>query len=130
MELPTDPFSVSLALSHGGIRGISDGSVWMKKLGALFGWTVSNDLGDRALECTMGPAAPGANPNSYRSEAYGMLLSMLCFFRRLAEYTHQHEPWTGILATDSLRLIDTIRGVRRDAFGRENDEDRILASQP
>ena len=98
----------------------------MEKLGA-FGWTVSNDLGDRAAE-GMGPA-PGAKPNSYRSEAYGML-AMLCFLRRLAEYTHQHEQWKGIIATDSLSLIDTIRGVRRDDFGCEHEEDKVLAGQP
>ena len=56
VELPTDPFSVSLALSYG-IRGVSDGSVWIKKLGS-FGWTISNDVGQRAAE-GMGPA-PGA----------------------------------------------------------------------
>jgi hypothetical protein len=42
---------------------------------------------------------------------------MLCFLKRLAEFTYQHEPWTGVLATDSLSLLDTIRGVCRDDHG-------------
>jgi hypothetical protein len=106
--LPTDPFSVGLALSHG-VRGVSDGSVWLKQMGA-FGWTMSTDLGERSAE-GMGPA-PGAAPNSYRSEAYGML-AMLCFLKRLAEFTYQHEPWQGALATDSLSLVDTVLGIKR-----------------
>ena len=59
------------------------------------------------------------------------MLSMLCFLRpRLAEFTTQHEPWKGIIATDSLSLIDTIRGVRRDDFGCVHEEDKVLAGQP
>ncbi|KAI2503536.1 hypothetical protein MHU86_10918 [Fragilaria crotonensis] len=107
-NLPTDPFSVGLALSQG-VRGVSDGSVWLKQMGA-FGWTLSTDLGERSAE-GMGPA-PGANPNSYRSEAYGML-AMLCFLKRLAEFTYQHEPWCGTLATDSLSLVETVLGIKR-----------------
>ncbi|KAI2511241.1 hypothetical protein MHU86_3207 [Fragilaria crotonensis] len=75
-----------------------------------FGWTLSTDLGERSAE-GMGPA-PGANPNSYRSEAYGML-AMLCFLKRLAEFTYQHEPWCGTLATDSLSLVETVLGIKR-----------------
>ena len=112
MALSTDAFTVSDALSHG-VRGVSDGSVWLKQMGA-YGWIVSTDLGERAVT-GMGPA-PGANPNSYRSEAYGML-AMLSFLKRLAEFTHQHTPWQGLLATDSLSLIDTIRGSKKHALG-------------
>ena len=36
-----DPFSAALALSFG-IRGVSDGSVWLKEMGA-FGWMLSTD---------------------------------------------------------------------------------------
>ncbi|KAI2502879.1 hypothetical protein MHU86_11548 [Fragilaria crotonensis] len=106
--LSTDPFSIGLALSYG-VRGVSDGSVWLKQMGA-FGWTLSTDMGERTAE-GMGPA-PGATPNSYRSEAYGML-AMLCFLKRLAEFTYQHEPWQGTLATDSLSLVDTVLGIKR-----------------
>jgi hypothetical protein len=95
--MPTDPFSVSETLSHD-IRGVRDSSVWMKQMGAL-GWTSSIDLGECAAE-GMGPA-PGAKPTLYRSEAYGML-AMLCFLNQLTEFTYQHEPWTGVIAADSL----------------------------
>lgn len=115
IEFSEDPFSVSDALSHG-VRGVSDGSVWLKQTGA-YGWAISTDIGERAVE-GMGPA-PGANPNSYRSEAYGML-AMLSFLKRLAEFTYKHEPWHGVIATDSLSLIDTILGVTRNEFGVAN----------
>ena len=118
IELFLDPFSVSIALERG-IRGVSDGSVWIKRLGA-FGWALSSDTGVRLAE-GMGPA-PGASSNSFRSEAYGML-AMLCFLQRLAEYTMYHETWqAGIIATDSLSLVETIQGVHRDAQGNEIDK--------
>ena len=110
IELLTDPFSVGLALSNG-LRGVSDGSVWVKRLGA-FGWALSDAQGVRLVE-GMGPA-PGATPTSYRSEAYGTL-AILCFLRRLREFTgQQSNPLTGILATDSLSLLDTLRRVKMD----------------
>ncbi|KAI2490363.1 hypothetical protein MHU86_24203 [Fragilaria crotonensis] len=100
VELSEDPFTVSEVLSHG-IRAVSDGSVWTDNQGA-FGWMLSSDLGDRVAR-GMGPAR-GAKVDSYRAEAYGML-AILCFLRRLAEFTTQMEPWTGILATDSESLF-------------------------
>lgn len=103
VDLAEDPFTVSDALSHG-IRAVSDGSVWTDNQGA-YGWMLSSDLGDRVAR-GMGPAR-GAKVDSYRAEAYGML-TILCFLRRLAEFTTQVEPWTGILATDSQSLLDTI----------------------
>jgi hypothetical protein len=54
----------------------------------------------------MGPAR-GAKVDSYRAEAYGMV-AILCFLRRLSEYTTQMEPWVGILATDSQSLLETL----------------------
>ena len=117
IEMFQDPFAVSVALENG-IQGVSDGSVWIKQLGA-YGWALSSHTGDRLAE-GMGPA-PGASPNSFRSEAYG-LLAMLCFLQRLAEYTMYHETWQlGTIATDSLSLVDTIQGVQHDAQGNEID---------
>jgi exonuclease III len=103
IELAEDPFTVSDALSHG-IRAVSDGSVWSDNQGA-YGWIISNDRGERVAR-GMGPAR-GATVDSYRAEAYGML-TILCFLRRLAEFTTNMEPWKGILATDSKSLLDTI----------------------
>jgi hypothetical protein len=98
-----DAFTVSEALSHG-LRAVSDGSVWDEHQGA-FGWAISTDIGERVAK-GMGPAR-GAAPDSFRAEAYGMLAT-LCFLKRLAEFTGQHEPWAGVLATDSQSLLDTI----------------------
>jgi hypothetical protein len=84
-----DPFTVSDVLSHG-IRAVSDGSVWTENQGS-YGWMISSDLGDRVAR-GMGPAR-GAKVDSYRAEAYGML-TILCFLRRLSEFTTQMEPWS------------------------------------
>ena len=47
------------------------------------------------------------------------MLAMLSFLRRLSEFIKYHEPWQGTIATDSLSLIDAIKGVQRDVDGRE-----------
>ncbi|KAI2503130.1 hypothetical protein MHU86_11321 [Fragilaria crotonensis] len=103
VDMSEDAFTVSEVLSHG-IQAVSDGSVWTDNQGA-YGWMISSDLGDRAVR-GMGPAR-GAKVDSYRAEAYGML-AILCYLRRLAEFTTQTEPWTGILATDSQSLLESI----------------------
>lgn len=103
IELPSDPFSACVTLSHG-LRAVSDGSVWDNNQGA-YGWTISNDRGERMAH-GMGPAR-GAHVDSYRAEAYGML-AILSFLKRLADFTMHIEPWFGILATDSQSLLDTI----------------------
>jgi hypothetical protein len=56
----------------------------------------------------MGPAH-GPRPSSYRAEGYG-LLSILRFFIRLAKFTGQFDPWTGILVTDSQSVLKTLAG--------------------
>ena len=103
LELASDAFTVGLAISYG-IRAVSDGSVWNDNQGA-FGWTMSNDQGDRMARC-MGPAR-GVHIDSYRAEAYG-LLSILRFLKRLTEFIGQGDQWHGIIATDSQSLLDTI----------------------
>lgn len=73
MALSTDAFTVSHTLSHG-IREVSDGSLWLKQMGA-YGWIVSTEDLVKLAVTGMGPA-PGANPpNSYRFEAYSDLLN-------------------------------------------------------
>ena len=100
-----DPRAISVALEHG-IRAVSDGSEWYRTQGS-FGWAMSDDVGHRVATGT-GPAR-SQTPYSYRSESYGML-SLLCFLKRLAEFTNQWEPWRGTVATDSQSLIDTLHG--------------------
>ena len=68
---------------------------------------MSDDAGHRVATGT-GPAR-SRTPYSYRSESYGML-ALLCFLKRLAEFTNQWDPWHGTVATDSLSLTDTLRG--------------------
>jgi hypothetical protein len=97
-------------LEHGGFRSVSDGSEWFESQGS-FGWTMSDNLGER-VATGMGPARSRL-PNLYHSEGYG-LLSMLCFLKRIAEFTMKHEPWRDIVATDSQSLINTIQGCNPD----------------
>jgi hypothetical protein len=102
--LASDAYTIGVALEHG-LRAVSDGSAWFTTHGS-FGWILSSDTGER-LAVGMGPAS-GSKPNSFRSEGYGML-ALLSFLKRIAEFIHLHEPWKGVLATDSKSLIDTIR---------------------
>jgi hypothetical protein len=103
VEMEEDPFTVAVALELG-VRAVSDGSDWHQIQGS-FGWAMSTDIGERCAY-GMGPAR-SASPHAYRSESYG-LLSLLCFLRRLAEFTGKHDPWFGIVATDSQSLINTV----------------------
>jgi hypothetical protein len=101
--LASDPFTVADKLDTG-VRTVSDGSEWSQTQGA-FGWSMSDPTGAR-WATGMGPAH-GSAPSSYRSESYGML-SILCFLRRLAEFTGRISSWRGIVATDSQSLLDTL----------------------
>lgn len=102
--LVLDPFTVADIISLG-VRTVSDGSEWDQTQGS-FGWSLSNLNGIRCAT-GMGPAH-GRAPTAYRSEGYGML-SILCFLRRLAEYTGRTSLWEGIVATDSQSLLDTLQ---------------------
>lgn len=67
---------------NGGIFG-SDGSV--KHVAATFGFVLAHSSSRTMLASGRGPA-PGAKPNSFRSESYG-LLATLRFLIRLIEFT-------------------------------------------
>jgi hypothetical protein len=41
------------------------------------------------------------------------MLALLSFLKRLAKYIQLHNPWQGIIATDSKSLIDTIHRPRQ-----------------
>ena len=102
--LTTDPFSLCLELTPG-FRAVSDGSVTIQQCGS-FGWVLSS-LNHERLAFGMGPVH-GRSMNSYRAEAYG-LLSILRFLIRIKEYTGMHDPWVGVLATDSQSVLDTLQ---------------------
>ena len=104
VTLSVDPYSLCLELTPG-FRAVSDGSVQLQRHGS-FGWVLSTLRGER-LATGMGPAR-GRLPQSYRAEAYGML-SLLRFLLRIKEFTVMHEPWVGILATDSQSVLDTLQ---------------------
>ncbi|KAI2499830.1 hypothetical protein MHU86_14647 [Fragilaria crotonensis] len=74
---------------------------------ASFGWMMSNKEGERMAQ-GMGPVR-GRSLHSYRAEATGML-SALRFLIRIREFCQMHERWTGIVATDSQSLLDTLSG--------------------
>ncbi|KAI2494417.1 hypothetical protein MHU86_20100 [Fragilaria crotonensis] len=68
---------------------------------------VLSSLDKERLAFGMGPAR-GRRPHSYRAEAYG-LLSFLQFLIRIREFSGMHEPWVGVVATDSQSVLDTLQ---------------------
>ena len=103
-ELFLDPYSISVALSHG-VRVVSDGSEKYGTHGA-FGWMLSDDRGER-MATGMGPAR-GATASAFRAEAFGMLAVTL-FLARLGDFTGHFDDWNGVIATDSQSVLDTIQ---------------------
>ena len=69
--------AIQVHLQKGNITICSDGSATHSN--ASFGFVVSTIQGQRLVKCS-GPA-PGAYPNSFRSEAYGVLASMRWLYR-------------------------------------------------
>jgi exonuclease III len=102
-ELYTDPRAITCALDDG-FYAACDGSVTSDEKGA-FGWILSTVLGERAAT-GMGPVG-GSHVQPYRAEAVA-LLSLLCFFCRLAEFVGKHDQWHGVIVTDSQSLLDTL----------------------
>lgn len=105
VELLFDPYTVATMLSSG-VRTVCDGSEWDQQTQGSFRWSLSDTNGIRCAT-GIGPAH-WSSPTSYRSESYGML-SILCFLRRLAEFTGHTSAWHGIVATDSDSLLKTLR---------------------
>ena len=104
VTMSVDPYTLCLALTPG-FRAVSDGSVTRTQHGS-FGWVVSSLTGER-LATGMGPVR-GRRLHSYRADAYG-LLSLLRFFIRVKEFTGMHEPWQGLMATDSQGVLDNLK---------------------
>jgi hypothetical protein len=122
-EIKNDPTSFCDQLSHG-FRAVSDGSVRYNIYGA-FGWIMSTPNGERVV-WGMGPAY-GMRPQSYRAEGYG-LLSILRFLIRMAEFTEKTDPWSGIIGTDSLSVLDTLHGKAQAGVGRDRMHAPIFIS--
>ena len=50
------------------------------------------------------------------------MLVLLLFLKRLAEYIHHHDHWSGILVTDSKSIIDTVRGTNTLRIGHDDSK--------
>jgi hypothetical protein len=117
-EFVSTPFEFCVDLQHS-LRAVSDGSVRHETQGA-FGWSMRNERGE-TVATGMGPAHGGGKVTSYRAEAYGML-SILRFLIRMAEFAEMQLPWTGVIATDSQSVLDTLFGHDEARLDRDRDE--------
>ena len=117
-EFVSTPFELCTDLQHS-LRAVSDGSVRHETQGA-FGWSMRNARGE-TVATGMGPAHGGGKITSYRAEAYGML-SILRFLIRMAEFAEMHWQWTGVIATDSQSVLDTLFGHDEARLDRDRDE--------
>jgi exonuclease III len=105
-ELLIDPYSASDIISDS-FKAVSDGSVLYNMEGS-YGWTMRNVHGDSIAQ-GMGPVT-GNQLNSYRAEGVG-LLALLRFLYRLAKFTGAiTESWEGVIATDSLSILQALAG--------------------
>jgi hypothetical protein len=102
-----DPFNLASLLEMSKFKACSNGSA-VAYVGT-YGWVLSLDDGTR-LAYSSGPV-DGHDPRSFRAEGQGML-SILCFLRRLAQWTHATSPFTGTFATDNTGLIARIKSQR------------------
>lgn len=117
-EYTSEPFDFCSDLQPH-LRAVSDGSVRHETQGA-FGWALRNEQGVNAAS-GMGPARGGGKVTSYRAEAYGLLV-LLRFLIKMAEFSEMQRQWIGIIATDRLSLLDTLRGKDETRMERERDE--------
>ena len=98
------PEEKMLYLSTQAFRACSDGSA--VSLQGTFGWVLA--LPDKTrLAFGAGPV-DGHDPNSFWAEGQGML-SIVCFLKRLREWTKSSVPISGVLATDNSPLLDRVR---------------------
>jgi hypothetical protein len=81
-------------------RACSDGSAVV--LEGTYGWSLSLEDGTR-LAHGAGPVC-GHDPRSFRAEGQGML-SVVCFLRRLTQWTCSDQRLEGVLATDNTGLL-------------------------
>jgi hypothetical protein len=98
-----DPTDLVAKLSVSPFRAVSDGSAVANQ--GTFGWVLA--LPDKTrLVYASGPVE-GHDPQSFRSEAQGML-SIVCFLSRLRAWTKSSLVFRGTLATDNTGLVDRV----------------------
>jgi hypothetical protein len=98
-----DPRDIIDKLSRTSFRAVSDGSAIANQ--GTFGWVLALKEKTR-LAYASGPVE-GHDPQSFRSEAQGML-SIVCFLSRLKVWTQSTLALRGILATDNTGLVDCV----------------------
>jgi hypothetical protein len=94
------PFTLASLLVHSTFKACSDGSAVAHE--GSFGWVLSLEDGTR-LAYGAG-LVDGHDPRSFRAEDQGML-SVVCFLRRLLQFTGTVDEIEGVLATDNTGLI-------------------------
>jgi hypothetical protein len=95
-----DPFILIAKLENSLFRACSDGSAVTQE--GTYGWALSLEDGTRLAHGA--GYVDGHDPRSFRAEGQGML-SVVCFIRRLLQWTCTDSVLTGILATDNTGLI-------------------------
>jgi hypothetical protein len=123
-RMSTDPFSVCDTLAHG-IRAASDGSVCFNTQGS-FGWVLSAKDGER-MATGMGPAR-GPRPTSFLAEGYA-LLSLILFLHRVKDFASMHDPWIGIMGTDSKSLLHVLLGKEKNPEPHHTDNQFRIAGE-
>jgi ribonuclease HI len=119
-EYTSEPFDFCSDLQPH-LRAVSDASVRHETQGA-FGWALRNEQSVNVAS-GMGPARGGGKVTSHRAEAYG-LLALLRFLIKMAEFSEMQRQWIEIIATDSLSLLDTLRG--KDEARLEGERDELI----
>jgi hypothetical protein len=100
IHLSFDPFILISKLANSPFRACSDGLTVTQE--GMYGWALSLKDGTRLAHGA--GYVDGHNPHSFRAEGQGML-SVVCFIRRLLQWTCTDSVLTGVLATDNTGLI-------------------------
>jgi hypothetical protein len=99
-----DPFNLVSLLESQYFRACSDGSA-VECIGS-YGWVLSLEDGTQLAHGS--GLVDGHDPRSFRAEAQGML-SVMCFLRRIMQWTCSHNTITSTFATDNTGLIARVK---------------------
>jgi hypothetical protein len=100
ITLHFSPYTLAALLEQSTFKACSDGSAVANE--GSFGWVLSLKDGTRLAHGA--GLVDGHDPRSFRAEGQGML-SVVCFLRRILEYTGTTNLITGVFATDNTGLI-------------------------
>jgi hypothetical protein len=94
IKLHFSPYTIASLLEHSEFKACSNGSAVANE--GSFGWV-------------------GHDPQSFRAEGHGML-SVVCFLRRIIEYTGTTTSITSVLATDNTGLIARVESQTKTKY--------------